>query len=299
MDLDSPNSRSLQEYISQTSPPKNLFHYTSTNGLIGIISNKTIWATHTEFLNDKKEIIQAINQTKNAIENIRRKESFTSEEKMLLDEMHSRVGSAARRIYVCSFSELADSLPQWRAYGDSGVCYAIGFPSCHLQNVAEEQSFKLVKCIYDHSLQYRICSEIVWYYITEFRNAFSANSDYEKLINDIVWKFYQNIARIGGVMKHPAFKEEQEWRIISGVIEETRGAVSFRAGKEGLVPHYNFNLVSDKYPDLAKPNGVPTVIRLGPSIGEGHYNQTALQFFVSTHLNGAAFGPTDIPYKNW
>ena len=34
---------------------EEVFHYTTAAGLHGIVSSKTLWASHTEFLNDTEE----------------------------------------------------------------------------------------------------------------------------------------------------------------------------------------------------------------------------------------------------
>lgn len=35
---------------------KELMHYTSASGLHGIVTSKTLWASHTSFLNDAEEV---------------------------------------------------------------------------------------------------------------------------------------------------------------------------------------------------------------------------------------------------
>lgn len=39
-------------------PNSQLYHYTTQQGLLGILENKCIWATHYKFLNDYSEIIK-------------------------------------------------------------------------------------------------------------------------------------------------------------------------------------------------------------------------------------------------
>jgi len=45
--------------LSQT-PSAPLYHYTTQSGFMGIVSNKEIWATHTQYLNDSKEFLHAV-----------------------------------------------------------------------------------------------------------------------------------------------------------------------------------------------------------------------------------------------
>lgn len=36
---------------------QKVYHYTTWDGLVGILQNKTLWATHYKFLNDYSEIV--------------------------------------------------------------------------------------------------------------------------------------------------------------------------------------------------------------------------------------------------
>ena len=48
----------LEEIFSRTSDGP-LFHYTNQYGFLGIVNNREIWASHTQYLNDQKEYIHA------------------------------------------------------------------------------------------------------------------------------------------------------------------------------------------------------------------------------------------------
>jgi hypothetical protein len=37
-------------------PPDHLYHYTSIEGLMGILTNRSLWATEIYFLNDTQEL---------------------------------------------------------------------------------------------------------------------------------------------------------------------------------------------------------------------------------------------------
>jgi hypothetical protein len=97
-------------------PPGLLFHYTSSDGLVGILRAKEMWASNVAVLNDTKEIGHAIDYARNAIENKKRLGSVNASDIRVLDEMHSYSPYAAKRYYVASFSEDRDLLSQWRAY---------------------------------------------------------------------------------------------------------------------------------------------------------------------------------------
>jgi hypothetical protein len=40
--------------------PTTLYHYTTTDGLLGILASEEVWATDIRFLNDTSELVDAI-----------------------------------------------------------------------------------------------------------------------------------------------------------------------------------------------------------------------------------------------
>lgn len=149
----------LDEIISNT-PDVPLFHYTNQEGFLGIIKNKEIWASHTQYLNDQKEYIHAIDLVKDVIDNV--KQNYPSElEQRILDEMKEGInGNESMNVCVCSFSEDPDSLSQWRAYGGSSG-FSIGFDSTFLKSVISKHNFKLAPCLYTESEQTLLLEAVV------------------------------------------------------------------------------------------------------------------------------------------
>jgi hypothetical protein len=54
--------------ILSREPTGTLYHYTTQAGLLGILSDKDIWATHTQYLNDASEYRYAIGVVTTEIE---------------------------------------------------------------------------------------------------------------------------------------------------------------------------------------------------------------------------------------
>ena len=48
-------------------PPSILYHYTSQEGLLGIIKNREVWATDISYLNDTKEYKYTVDLTSERI----------------------------------------------------------------------------------------------------------------------------------------------------------------------------------------------------------------------------------------
>ena len=54
-------------------PPAILYHYTTQQGLLGIIRDKEIWASHTQYLNDAREFRHALDLIKEELLKIKSK----------------------------------------------------------------------------------------------------------------------------------------------------------------------------------------------------------------------------------
>jgi hypothetical protein len=96
-----------------------LYHYTSLDGLIGILASGKLRATFVERLNDRKEVEVGFDLIKDVLK--------SSDVGVLLGEdlIDNRRDD---RIFVTCFTENVDSLPLWRGYASkAGGGYAIGF----------------------------------------------------------------------------------------------------------------------------------------------------------------------------
>ena len=110
-----------------------------------------------------------------------------------------------REIYCACFSEHSDLLSQWRAYGDDGRGFAIGFSTEHLQWLSTQLQGKFADVIYDHKKQEAL---IEW--------AFDLPPQYdgeEQKIEEATGTVLGNISEAACRCKSKAFFEEAEWRI--------------------------------------------------------------------------------------
>src|ERR1019366_2322110 len=95
-----------------------VYHYTSADGISGIIGNHEIWMSNTAFMNDTTELKSLENDT-----GIEGKDFANDAIKKAWHRMKDRRGINKPDYYMASFSEEPDLLEQWRAYGN----FCIGF----------------------------------------------------------------------------------------------------------------------------------------------------------------------------
>jgi len=136
------NWRSVQQL--QSSPPRYLYHYTDTTGLVGIVSGQQLWMSNAEFLNDSAEIRYGAGVLELAIRaEINNLPKSTSNFDILrsayvralsdLESLsHGAGGFIGLQCNIACFCEEPDLLSQWRGYSVGGG-YCIQFDTTKLR----------------------------------------------------------------------------------------------------------------------------------------------------------------------
>ena len=113
-----------------------IYHYTSAEGLRGIIENREIWLTNTAFVNDTSEC-RALQEEKRLFVEGDFTNSYVKDKwKNFISDLKIENDNT----YIASFSCGDESLDQWRAYGH----FRIGFEVKKLIR----RSFNLYRCLY-------------------------------------------------------------------------------------------------------------------------------------------------------
>jgi hypothetical protein len=109
-------------------PKQTLYHYTSVDGLIGILRSKSLWLTDLYNTNDPREIHLGFEHFLSALSQVRLSE-YPGPQGLFLDRMILTLNEYKKntRSYCACFSLAADELPMWAAYGSNYGGVAIGF----------------------------------------------------------------------------------------------------------------------------------------------------------------------------
>jgi len=271
------------EQLQTTPPPPTLFHYTSAEGLFGIVTTRSVWATVVHFLNDAQEFQHAIVIARQVLSS-REHECATEREAKIFRLLSTSLGQVTRA-NVCAFSLTAqgDLLSQWRAYCPPGGGYSIGFSSARLLPYLQQERFWLVPCVYNADLQRELLHPIFDKAVRHFRN--DGEETEERYQKEIAPEFLYEFTRIAPVMKHPAFQEEQEWRAVSSPIPFDRLRV--RAARTLLIPYFALQLG-------ATVNDFPLdMVTIGP-----HAHQQLAMAGVGHFLKKGSVGVSFIPYRD-
>lgn len=246
----------------QSSEPSLLYHYTTAEGLKGILESKTIWATDAEFLNDAQELRYGRDELYEALiaeadrlapesDDVTAEPEYSRGIVMRSAAAHLRPGGMylakqAHSVYVACFCENGDLLSQWRGYAAGGG-YAIGLKRSGLERTGPiSTAFKVVSPsgpvtkYADPPLEIRLLKVR---YGAEAIGPTVRHALYEVAPQPSNhpgakgwWRAQVLFKALAGI-KHEAFREEREWRLL---IVGSQGveSVMFRAGPPlGLVPY--------------------------------------------------------------
>lgn len=197
-------------------PSTDIYHYTSTDGLIGILSNSSLRFSNRNFLNDESEGKYTRDLANLMLMNNEVSDIDPRFSKKLREILTESEGDGPE-FYTCSFSIDPDSLCLWNYYSKSSSIkgYNLHFDVSNLQDfikseMNEKKHVNVVgsRIIYDVEEQKKILSGLV----KAFNDFYMVRQTTQNL--DLVCRYLEKkIVQQGVFFKHPAFSVEQEYRI--------------------------------------------------------------------------------------
>jgi hypothetical protein len=273
----------IQELMSAVPEKETIFHYTSQEGLLGIIQTKSLWASSIRHLSDSAEFGYSVELVREKLKRRLQAErgawnGFYGAVLEGLDAVKDMT------LFVGSFSENSDLLSQWRAYTPNGTGFSVGYKYSYLKSLADSQGFSIVKCSYRESEHDTILNELI-----NIAGEAVIDGNFEKAVT----AFFVGLFHVAPALKHPSFSEEQEWRLFSNIISLGDPATRFRAGKSMLIPYVEFKLA-----DSTDKMSVSQIF-VGPT---PHRDQSisSLTFLLLAHgINDCAIVASLTPYRSW
>jgi hypothetical protein len=265
---------------TRTGPPAVLYHYTTAKGLIGIVQSQTLWATNADFLNDaqelqfgRRELHDALHKQADALSppddesggpNYARATVMRS----AADQLFPGGLYAQRRyhaVYVACFCEKPDLLSQWQRYGGPGG-YAVGLrafeiglerpaepgPRSEQFGPIEEASAegpRLVKVRYGNTAMGNAIAKVL--HTIAPRPVGHPGADGYARAQSIV------LPALAGI-KHPAFYEEREWRL---VVVTDQHKPCFRPSPLGVTPYISLRYPRDAITEVIVGPGAEQDLR--------------------------------------
>jgi len=176
-----------------------VYHYTSLEALFKILKNESLHLTHLKYLSDFSEFelgydlfVQSLERHLNEQGRIREGVDVS-----IVQVIKDSKNKAQR--CSASFSQLKDSLGQWRAYAENAQGVAIGFSVKALEKICASNNLVFGQTVYSNKYD-----EIFKRLVSEFER----NPREELLV--------EYLSLTSCFIKHDGFSEEKEVRIVTG-----------------------------------------------------------------------------------
>jgi len=289
--------REIESYF-ESSVSETLYHYTGIGALLSIAENNSLWASNIYYLNDSKEIVHACKIFGMVLSKYLEGKVADPDEREFLNQLGTWVDGCKRNhfnIFVFSLSEYSSLLSQWRSYSPHGKGVSIGVSKDTINDLVKRHNLKIGKCLYGLADQGQVVGSLINKMIVTFRQN-SAEIDmsdthpsscYRKFLE----QFRGDVLQVLALIKHEAFVEEQEWRLISPYYEKyITPDIKYREGASMLIPYIALNL-GNKKPFFER-------VMLGPSTYP-ELSMTALGMFLNNKGICNSTGNCLIPYREW
>jgi hypothetical protein len=233
--------------------PERLWHYTNGKAAKSIFESKTLWAGHLGYMSDTSEVSHAMSVSREVVERLKQglPEHQGSLQQWTQYVTDNPPKSWAPNVFAVSFSQERDLLSQWRGYATGpGGPFCIGFPSAMLKERIDSIMLRdqglvgwtLRKCIYSRVEQAELIE-------ARIRRGLERTANAEVLPRgqtreDYGWHhIFDAVMGVATLCKHPAFVEEQEWRLLFGPTALTKVKnVHFVERRQTLAPYIEFQL---------------------------------------------------------
>ncbi len=220
--------------MSFSKPIPELYHYTTTQGINGIISNKCLWLTESSYLNDRQEIIYGLEQFQigfltKALELSGQDDAMKNTVFAPLNRRCSDENiSDNKSIFMISFCENGDLLSQWKGYTAFGKGYSISIDPNQIEPISK---YIIGKVIYNHEEHDKIINQVIQ----------AIMNDKDKINNYGIQKYldlvFSYIQLISSFFKNDYFIEENEWRLMRYFKKNKNDSIQLRTTDNGLVPY--------------------------------------------------------------
>lgn len=274
-------------------PSKLLYHYTSLQGLLSIVRCKSLWASDIRYVNDAQELQHFGALVNTAI--LTRLEGG-SPHAIILQQLRNWLPSRLSdgpMLFAASFTESGNLLSQWRGYCPHGKGVSLAFDPVQLIEAGEHAAFQIGRCEYDIRRQEAVAEQVVSRAIEIAEAAgpspaHHATQSFHHVFHDLE----ADLLRVAALMKSPAFKEENEWRLVSPVFSNyVEPPIRYREGATTLVP----------YLELPLPQGSRSIalqhVFVGPTPNPNLSISSVLKFLSREGIRPTRVSNSGVPYR--
>lgn len=205
------SNNSTKKFYQPFTIHKHLFHYTTVQGLFGIIESQCFWLTNMQYMNDLSESSHATKLIKEILTELSKNKKYTDDFSKYLKKANDIYLDNSKN-YIACFTTNGDSLPMWNMYGKNcGVSIEIdldaGYNFCN-------QGCLFRDMIYDESILHDHIEKIVDFYQETYRKLNEDKSNNFHTINNTMNEILEKIILFSANVKNKYFSHEAETRLL-------------------------------------------------------------------------------------
>ncbi|MCR5260737.1 MAG: DUF2971 domain-containing protein [Candidatus Gastranaerophilales bacterium] len=216
----------FKEDFHKKNIPSELYHYTSPRALRGILKSNNLWFSNIYFLNDTSEmkytywlILEILPNIKKDLDEDFYKKIVERAEYMTCNTYYEEESEIFARLeyYVLCLSTEKNCLNLWSNYTKTSdkTGYNIAFSYKGLQECVDAKGYEFVSfasVCYDLERQKKMLLETILNFNKKYKNAKNGK---DKQV--VLWDITDNFKIYSVFLKHPAFSDEKEFRIVIGI----------------------------------------------------------------------------------
>jgi Protein of unknown function (DUF2971) len=184
-----------------------------------------VWASSIRFLNDSSEYTYAQSRFVDRLREIQEVSPMPEE----VEATIRQISGLKPQLFVFCLSREGDLLSQWRAYGQPGNGYSIGFDAPDVDGIIRQRKgMQLAAVSYDPQQQRDLLERVG---NEAFRRSGSRSDDpraFRKALSNI-------FSDVAPIIKDSAFSEEAEWRLVLRLDGAGSSQIKVRSGHSTLV----------------------------------------------------------------
>lgn len=270
---------------------ENVYHYTNINALYEILTKKTLIVTNSEFLNDREEILYSIDLIEDIYKSIPNGViNIQKLKEILVDSLKYK--------FILSFSLNKDSIALWGNYTNfegynieidlNNIIGSKGVLRKYLikndKRISKSDNAMLYgeafgKVIYEASIQRKILKNLIIILnkaldVTTILDDNEREKLKEEVLTEII--YYINL------FKHPGFKQEEEYRLVYTLNDESYQRYIKFTNRNGVIIPY----IEIVFVDVNDSPKVPiTAITIGPKTNMELAKKGLERLLESQHYN--------------
>ncbi len=315
--MEAPNPKPNESTSDQSKSGELLYHYTTQEGLLGIVGARELWATDVRFLNDTREFEDGLNV---AIGMARQSSLGAEDGPRIVSYLENvlRWSFSKRPIYSVSFTgplkkgeelfssidDPGDRLNMWRSYSERGIAYSIGLQREGL--MTDIEGVDIQECSYLQETKEEYLTPIFNIFVDllneckrkmaeGLQNGMTPGDTMCRVRAELDAGFDQILPDLKAQVsacKHESFWEEREWRLtMAPSLDHPK--VFHNSGRFGITPRVRIGLRS---PDLLLP--IKRIV-IGPCPHMADAIESLKGLLARSGYRHMEISPSQIPYRNW